>query len=157
MQKITASLWFDGKAEEAVAFYVSLFDNSKIVSVARFGEAGPGTKGSVMSVAFHLCGQAFLAINGGPEYHFTPAVSLSVACETQAEIDRLWDKLCNGGEPVRCGWLKDRYGLSWQIVPTILPQLLQDKDMKKAQRVMQAMLQMIKLDIAGLKDAYDRA
>jgi predicted 3-demethylubiquinone-9 3-methyltransferase (glyoxalase superfamily) len=156
MQKITPFLWFDGKAEEAMNFYVSIFKNSKVVSVSRYGEAGPGPKGSVMGATFELDGQRFFALNGGPEFNFTPAISFFVNCETQREVDELWEKLSAGGEKQRCGWLKDKYGLSWQIVPTVLGELLQDSDPAKSQRTMRAMLQMDKLDIQGLKDAHDR-
>lgn len=157
MQKITPFLWFDGKAEEAMNFYVSIFKNSKVVSVTRYGAAGPGPKGTVMSAAFQLEGQDFYALNGGPQYTFTPAISFFVSCETQQEVDALWEKLCAGGEPNRCGWLRDKFGLSWQIIPSVLGPMLQDKDPAKAQRVMMAMLQMAKLDINGLKEAYVRA
>ena len=156
MQKITPFLWFDGKAEEAMNFYVSVFKNSKVGRVSRYGDSGPGPKGSVMSATFTLDGQEFYALNGGPQYKFTPAISLFVNCETQQEVDELWEKLSEGGRKDRCGWLQDKYGLSWQIVPSILGQLLQDKDAEKANRVMTAMLKMDKLDIAGLKRAYDR-
>ena len=153
MQKITPSLWFDGKAEEAMNFYVSVFKDSKVLSIARYGEAGPGPKGTVMTAAFELRGQKFVALNGGPQFTFTPAISFVVNCETQAEVDHYWEKLGAGGQPNRCGWLTDRYGVTWQIVPTILPQLLSDTDAGKAQRVMQAMLKMDKLDIAALERA----
>ena len=153
MQKITPFLWFDGKAEEAMNFYVSVFKDSKVLSVARYGEAGPGPKGTVMTAAFELQGQKFVALNGGPQFTFTPAISFVVNCETQAEVDHHWEKLGAGGQPNRCGWLTDRYGVTWQIVPTILPQLLSDPDAAKAQRVMQAMLKMNKLDIAALERA----
>lgn len=156
MQKITPFLWFDGKADEAMNFYVSIFKNSKVVSISRYGEAGPGTKGSVMGATFELDGQRFFALNGGPEFNFTPAISFFVNCETQREVDELWEKLSAGGEKQRCGWLKDKYGLSWQIVPTVLGELLQDNDPAKSQRTMKAMLQMDKLDIQRLKDAHDR-
>jgi len=155
MQKITPFLWFDHQAEEAAKFYVSLFKNSKVVSVSRYGDAGPGPKGTVMVVAFQLDGQEFLALNGGPQFKFSPAVSLVVNCETQEEVDKLWEKLSEGGQKQQCGWLQDKYGLSWQIVPTVLGKLMQDKDAKKSERVMKAMLQMHKLDIAGLKQAYE--
>jgi predicted 3-demethylubiquinone-9 3-methyltransferase (glyoxalase superfamily) len=155
MQKITPFLWFDDKAEEAMNFYVSIFKNSRVGRVTRYGEAGPGPKGTVMSATFQLEGQEFFALNGGPLFSFTPAISFFVNCETQQEVDQLWEKLSAGGKEERCGWLKDKYGLSWQIVPSILGQLLQDKDATKAQRVMQAMLQMNKIDIEGLKRAYD--
>lgn len=153
MQKITPFLWFDNKAEEAVNFYISIFQGSKIVSVMRYGEAGPGPKGTVMGLTFQLCGQEFMALNGGPEFTFTPAISLFVKCASQQEIDELWEKLSQGGQKQRCGWVKDKYGLSWQIVPTILGELLQDKSAEKSKRVMQAMLQMDKLDIEALKAA----
>lgn len=155
MQTITPFLWFNGNAEEAMNFYVSVFKNSRIVRVSRYGEGAPAPKGTVMSATFELDGQKFHALNGGPMYSFTPAISFFVNCETQAEVDELWEKLCEGGEPGRCGWLKDKYGLSWQIIPSILGKLLQDKDAEKARRVMTAMLQMNKLDIAGLQRAYD--
>lgn len=155
MQKITPFLWFDGNAEEAVNFYVSIFKNSKILSVTRYGDAGPGPKGTVMSATFQLEGQNFYALNGGPEYTFTPAVSFFVSCETQKEVDELWEKLSKDGRKDRCGWLQDKFGLSWQIVPSILGKLLEDKDAAKARRVMQAMLQMDKLDIERLKRAYE--
>src|ERR1700682_6294338 len=142
MQKITPFLWFDGKAEEAMNFYVSVFKNSKVMGVTRYGDAGPGPKGTVMSATFQLEGQDFFALNGGPQFTFTPAISLFVSCETQQEVDELWEKLSEGGKKERCGWLKDRYGLSWQIIPTILGKMLQDPDPEKAKRVMQAMLQM---------------
>jgi predicted 3-demethylubiquinone-9 3-methyltransferase (glyoxalase superfamily) len=154
MQKITPFLWFDGKAEEAMKFYTSIFKNSKVGNVSRYGDAGPGPKGTVMSATFELDGQKFMALNGGPEFKFTPAISLFVNCETQQEVDELWEKLSAGGEKSRCGWLKDKYGLSWQIIPAVLGELLADKDPEKSKRVMQAMLQMDKIDIEGLKRAY---
>ena len=154
MQKITPFLWFDNKAEEAANFYVSIFKNSKILNVARYGEAGPGPKGSVMMVTFQIEGQEFMALNGGPQYTFTPAISLFVHCETQAEVDDLWTKLTAGGKEVQCAWLQDKYGVSWQIVPKTLLELMQDKDRVKSQRVFKAMLQMTKIDIEGLKRAY---
>jgi predicted 3-demethylubiquinone-9 3-methyltransferase (glyoxalase superfamily) len=156
MQKITPFLWFDDKAEEAVNFYTSIFKNSKIGSVSRYGDAGPGPKGTVMSATFQLDGQEFMALNGGPEYTFTPAISFFVNCETQQEIDHLWEKLSEGGEKGRCGWLKDRYGVSWQIVPPILGRLLNDRNAARSQSVMKAMLQMDKLDIEGLQKAYEQ-
>lgn len=156
MQKITPFLWFDGKAEEAMKFYVSIFKNSKVLGVSRYGEAGPGPKGSVMTVRFELDGQEFIGLNGGPQFKFTEAVSFSVDCKTQKEVDELWEKLSERGEQGPCGWLKDKYGLSWQIVPSILGKLLGDKDAAKANRVMNAMLQMKKIDIAGLQKAYDK-
>jgi predicted 3-demethylubiquinone-9 3-methyltransferase (glyoxalase superfamily) len=156
MQKITPFLWFDDKAEEAMNFYVSIFKNSKAVSVNRYGEAGPGPKGTVMSATFQLDGQDFFALNGGPQFTFTPAVSFFVNCETQDEVDQLWEKLSDGGEKLRCGWLKDKYGVSWQIIPSVLGRMLQDEDTEKSKRVMQAMLQMNKIDIAGLRRAYEQ-
>jgi len=154
LQKITPFLWFDDKAEEAASFYVSVFKNSKIGSVARYGDAGPGPKGSVMTVSFQLEGQEFIALNGGPLYIFSPAISFFVDCKTQQEVDELWDKLTAGGGEVECGWLRDKYGLSWQIIPTALLELMQDKDPVKSQRVFKAMLQMTKIDIEGLQRAY---
>jgi len=156
MQKINPFLWFDGKAEEAANFYVSVFKESKLVNVARYGDAGPGPKGTAMSATFDLAGQRFIALNGGPQFKFSEAISFLINCETQQEVDELWEKLSAGGEKSRCGWLKDKYGLSWQIIPTVLGEMLQDKDPKKSQRVMQAMLQMTKIDIARLKQAYDQ-
>src|SRR5690349_12785245 len=135
MQKITPFLWFDGKAEEAMHFYVSIFKNSKIGSVSRYGEAGPGPKGSVMSATFQLEGQDFMALNGGPQFTFSPAISFFVSCETQEEVDELWEKLSEGGEKLRCGWLKDKYGVSWQIIPTDLGKMLGDKDPEKSKNV----------------------
>lgn len=155
MQKITPFLWFDHQAEEAATFYVSIVKNSKIVSVARYGDAGPGPKGSVMTVVFELGGQQFIALNGGPQFKFTEAVSFVINCETQLEVDELWEKLSSGGRKDRCGWLKDKFGLSWQIVPAILGRLMQDKDREKSKRVMQAMLKMDKLNVEGLQQAYD--
>jgi predicted 3-demethylubiquinone-9 3-methyltransferase (glyoxalase superfamily) len=156
MQKVSPFLWFDGQAEEAASFYTSLFRNSRITHVSRHGEGGPAPKGTAMSVTFELDGHEYMALNGGPHFKFTPAVSLFVKCESQEEVDTYWDKLvADGGQAERCGWLKDRFGLSWQIVPTVLGQLLQDKDRTKAGRVMQAMLGMTKLDIAGLRAAYE--
>jgi predicted 3-demethylubiquinone-9 3-methyltransferase (glyoxalase superfamily) len=155
MQKITPFLWFDGKAEEAVHFYVSIFKNSKVVSLTRYGDAAPGPKGTVMIATFQLEGQDFIALNGGPQYKFTPAISLFVDCKTQQEVDELWEKLSAGGKTDRCGWLTDRYGLSWQIVPSVLRELMADKDAEKSKRVMMAMLKMDKIDIAGLQQAYE--
>ena len=157
IQKIIPFLWFDQQAEEAATFYTSIFPNSKIASVSRYGEAGPGPKGSVMTVAFELDGQCFTALNGGPHFKFTEAFSLVVNCESQEEVDHYWEKLSDGGQIVQCGWLKDRYGLSWQIVPVIMIALLQDPDQERSQRVMKAMLTMTKLDIAGLQRAYKQA
>jgi predicted 3-demethylubiquinone-9 3-methyltransferase (glyoxalase superfamily) len=154
MQKITPFLWFDSQAEDAAKFYVSIFDNSRILKVVRYGAAGPGPEGTVMTVAFELNGMKFTALNGGPLFKFNESVSFVINCETQAEIDRLWEKLtAGGGQESRCGWLKDRYGLSWQVVPTVLPELLSDRDVAKAQRAMKAMMGMGKLDIAALKEA----
>lgn len=153
MPKITPFLWFDTQAEEAAKFYVSIFKNSKIGKIARYGDAGPGPKGSVMTVAFELDGQPFIALNGGPQFQFTEAVSFTVDCKSQKEVDEFWTKLSAGGEAGPCGWLKDRYGLSWQIVPTVLPQLLNDPDRAKANRVMQAMLKMKKIVIDDLQKA----
>jgi predicted 3-demethylubiquinone-9 3-methyltransferase (glyoxalase superfamily) len=155
MHKITPFLWFDNNAEEAMNFYVSIFKNSKVGTVTRYGDAGPGPKGSVMSATFQLDGQDFFALNGGPHYKFTPAISFFVNCETQQEVDELWEKLSAGGRKDRCGWLQDKYGLSWQIIPTALTTLLRDKDPAKANRVMKAMLQMDKIDIDRLKQAYE--
>jgi predicted 3-demethylubiquinone-9 3-methyltransferase (glyoxalase superfamily) len=155
MQKITPFLWFDDKAEEAMVFYTSIFPNSKVGSISRYGEEGPGPAGTVMSVTFQLDGQQFMALNGGPHFTFSPAISFYVNCETQEEVDELWEKLSEGGEQDRCGWLRDKYGLSWQIIPSTLGEMLQDKDAEKAQRVMNAMLQMGKIDIAQLKLAYE--
>ena len=157
MQKITPFLWFDTQAEEAMNHYLSIFKNSKVLDVARYGEAGPGPKGSVMTCKFQLEGQEFLALNGGPQFKFTEAISLMGNCETQEEVDALWDKLSAGGAPSQCGWLKDKFGLSWQIIPISLGRMLADKDPKKSRRVMEAMLQMGKLDIRRLKQAYESA
>ena len=160
MQKITPCLWFDDKAEEAVNFYVSIIKNSKIGRIARYGEEGAEVsgrpKGTVMTVTFQLDGQEFMALNGGPVFTFSPAISFIVNCKTQKEVDRLWEKLSEGGEKGRCGWLKDKYGMSWQIVPTALGKMMQDKDAKKSERVMKALLQMDKLDVRGLKRAYEQ-
>jgi predicted 3-demethylubiquinone-9 3-methyltransferase (glyoxalase superfamily) len=153
MQKITPFLWFDGNAEEAAKFYISIFKNSKMGNVARYGDAGPGPKGSVMSVTFQLEGQEFFALNGGPHFKFTPAISFFVDCKTQEEVDDLWDKLSAGGRTDRCGWLQDKFGLSWQVIPSVLGQLLGDKDPERAKRAMQAMLQMTKIDIEKLQQA----
>ena len=153
MQKVTPFLWFDNQAEEAANFYVSIFKNSKINHVARYGDAGPGPKGSVMVVSFQLEGQPFTALNGGPQFKFTEAVSFVVDCKSQEEVDHFWDKLSAGGKTQACGWLKDKYGLSWQIVPTVLMELVSDPDREKSNRVMQAMMQMTKIDIAKLQQA----
>jgi predicted 3-demethylubiquinone-9 3-methyltransferase (glyoxalase superfamily) len=153
MQKITPFLWFDGKAEEAMNFYVSIFKNSKVGKLRRYGESGPGPKGSVMSAEFQLEGQDFIALNGGPMFTFSPAISFFVNCNTQKEVDELWDKLSAGGEKLPCGWLKDKYGVSWQIIPTVLGEMLSDPDPAISQGVMKAMMQMKKIDIEGLKCA----
>jgi predicted 3-demethylubiquinone-9 3-methyltransferase (glyoxalase superfamily) len=153
MSKLTACLWFDTEGEEAARFYTSVFPNSRIIGISHYGEAGPREAGSVMTVDFELDGQPFLALNGGPEYTFSEAISYQVSCETQDEVDRYWTTLSEGGEEGPCGWLKDRFGLSWQIVPTALPRLLQDPDREKAQRVMAAMLQMRKIEIDELERA----
>ncbi|MFO1463261.1 MAG: VOC family protein [bacterium] len=159
MQKITPCLWFDHQAESAVDFYTSIFKDSKVLKVARYGEAGAKAsgqaKGSVMTIEFELAGQRFLALNGGPIFQFSPAVSMMVHCESQAELDWFWDRLAAGGEPQRCGWLKDQFGLSWQIVPTQMGEFMQGEDPQRSARVMQAMLQMQKLDIQALKKAYE--
>ncbi len=154
MRKIRPCLWFDGKAEEAVHFYTSIFKNSKITDVMHYGEAGPGPKGSVLTLTFTLEDEEFIALNGGPHFTFSPAISFFTACATQEEVDDLWEKLSAGGRKNRCGWLTDKYGVSWQIVPTVLGEMLHDKDAAKSKRVMEAMLKMEKLDIAGLKRAY---
>lgn len=155
MQKITPFLWFDGQAEEAAQFYTSIFKNSKIGQVSRYGEAGPGQPGKAMVVNFELDGQEFSALNGGPEFSFTPAISFYVHCKTQAEVDELWEKLSAGGEKGQCGWLQDQFGVSWQIVPDELGELIGDPDPLKARRATEAMLQMTKLDIAALRRAHD--
>ena len=160
MQRISPFLWFDDKAEEAAVFYTSIFKNSKIGTIARYGdsraEVSGRPKGTVMTVAFQLDGQEFVALNGGPHYKFTEAVSFVVNCQTQEEVDEYWKKLSDGGQEAQCGWLKDKYGLSWQIVPTILSEMVTDPDPQKAERVMKAMLQMKKIDIKGLKQAYEQ-
>ena len=157
MQKITPFLWYDGNAEEAANFYISIFKNSKMGKISRYGDAGPGPKGSVMSVTFQIEGQEFFALNGGPHFKFTPAISFFVNCETQQEVDDLWEKLSAGGRTDRCGWLQDKFGVSWQIIPTVLGQLLGDKDPQRAKRAMQAMLQMTKIDINKLQHAAAEA
>jgi predicted 3-demethylubiquinone-9 3-methyltransferase (glyoxalase superfamily) len=154
-QKITTFLWFDKEAEEAANHYVSIFGNSKIVSVSRYGDAGPGPKGTAMTVSFQLEGQQFIALNGGPHFKFTEAISLLVNCETQQEVDELWSRLSAGGAESQCGWLKDKFGLSWQIIPSALFRLMQDPDPAKSKRVVEAMLQMQKIDIAALERAYN--
>jgi predicted 3-demethylubiquinone-9 3-methyltransferase (glyoxalase superfamily) len=155
MQKITPFLWFDGQAEEAAKHYTTIFDNSRVVDVTHYGPGAPGPEGTVMTVEFELDGQTFTALNGGPEFTFNEAISFSVACADQDEVDRLWDRLGEGGEPGPCGWLKDRFGVSWQIVPTVLPKLLADPDRERAGRVTKAMLAMGKIEIQALQDAYD--
>jgi predicted 3-demethylubiquinone-9 3-methyltransferase (glyoxalase superfamily) len=157
MQKITPFLWFDDQAEEAANFYTSIFKNSRVTGVTRYGEAEPGEAGTAMTVNFELDGQEFTALNGGPEFKFTEAISLYVNCETQAEVDRLWDALTEGGEEGPCGWLKDKYGVSWQIVPTILGKMLQEGSAKQAEAVTKTFLKMKRLDIQVLQDAYERA
>ena len=153
-QKITPFLWFDNNADEAVSFYTSIFKDAEIVNAARYGDAGPGPKGSIMTATFRINGQEFIALNGGPMFKFTEAVSFVVNCDTQAEVDEFWEKLSAGGEKSRCGWLKDKFGLSWQIVPRILGELM-GKDPEKSSRVMQAVMKMDKLDIETLKKAYN--
>ncbi|MBA2366476.1 MAG: VOC family protein [Actinobacteria bacterium] len=154
MQKITPNLWFDTEAEEAAEFYTSIFKDSRIKAVSQYGEAGPRPAEMVMTVDFELAGQGFTALNGGPDFKFNEAMSLLVNCETQEEVDELWEKLSEGGEKGPCGWLKDRFGLSWQIIPTVLGEMLQDDDPGKANSVMAAMLQMTKIDIEKLRSAY---
>ncbi|MGZ3945369.1 MAG: VOC family protein [Mucilaginibacter sp.] len=157
MQKITPFLWFDSQAEEAMNFYVSIFKDSKITRVSRYGEAGPGTPGTVMSAEFTLNGADFYALNGGPVFKFSPATSFFIHCETQEEVDHYWNKLGEGGKPNQCGWLDDKFGVTWQIVPDALGRYLNDPDKKKAKNVMQVMMKMTKLDIAKLKEAYEQA
>ena len=155
-QKIIPFLWFDGRAEEAMSFYTGIFKNSRVVSITRYDEANPAMKGKVLTGVFELEGQRFMALDGGPQFHFTEAVSLYVDCRTQEEVDELWNRLSTGGEKGRCGWLKDKYGLSWQIIPAALGEMLQDKDAAKAGRVMAAMLKMSRIDIAELRRAYEQ-
>lgn len=157
MQKITPFLWFDHQAEEAMNFYVSIFKNSRIISLTRYGEGGPGPAGEVMTGTFQLEGQEFMALNGGPDHQFSEAISFFVDCKTQEEVDELWNKLTQDGEEGPCGWLKDKFGVSWQIIPTVLGELLGDPDPAKSQRVMQAMLQMKKIDIKTLQEAHEQA
>jgi predicted 3-demethylubiquinone-9 3-methyltransferase (glyoxalase superfamily) len=157
VKHITPFLWFDSEAEEAANFYVSLFPNSKIEGVTRYGEASPGEPGSVMTVDFELNGQPFVALNGGPEFQFTEAISFLVHCETQEEVDNFWEKFSEGGEKGPCGWLRDRYGVSWQVVPTLLEELIRDPDPEKSQRVMKAMMEMGKIEIEPLRRAYEGA
>jgi predicted 3-demethylubiquinone-9 3-methyltransferase (glyoxalase superfamily) len=155
MQKITTFLTFDDRAEEAVEFYTSIFPDSRIVSTSRYGDAGPGPKGSLMTATFELAGQQFMALNGGPSFNFTQGISLFVSCETQDEVDEYWEKLSDGGEKGPCGWLTDKFGVSWQVVPRVLGEMLNDEDPEKAERVMNAMLQMSKIEIEGLRRAYE--
>ena|ERR1044072_695412 len=154
MQKITPFLWFNNNAEEAVMLYTSVFKNSQVHHISRYGKSGPGPEGMLISASFELEGQQFIALNGGPDYPFTPAVSLFVDCKTQEEVDELWERLSEGGSKERCGWLKDRFGLSWQIIPSLLGQLMQDEDPARAQKVMEAMLKMTKIDTRVLMEAY---
>ncbi|MCX5579481.1 VOC family protein [Kaistia terrae] len=157
MQKITPFLWFDNQAEQAVHFYASVFKNAKVGKVARYGEAGPGPAGSVMVATFEIEGLAFTALNGGPNFKFTPAVSFVIDCKSQAEVDYFWEKLAEGGRTDQCGWLQDRFGLSWQVTPTVLIEMLNDPDPAKSQRVMAAMMQMTKIEIPKLHEAYEAA
>ena len=157
MQKITPFLWFDDQAEEAMHHYVSIFKNSKVWGVTRYGDAGPGPKGSVMIASFEIEGQRFTALNGGPQFKFSEAISFVVNCETQEEVDELWDRLSEGGQTQQCGWLKDKFGLSWQIIPSALPELMSDPDPERSRRVTEVMLQMTKIDIAKLRQAYEGA
>ncbi|CAB3756254.1 VOC family protein [Paraburkholderia humisilvae] len=154
MDRIATCLWFDGEAEEAAKFYVSVFGNGRITDVMYYNEAVPSKAGRVLTVTFEIEGREFIGLNGGPQFTFTPAISLFVKCETQVEVDTLWDKLLDGGTPQQCGWLTDRFGMSWQIVPTVLRTMLQDKDRVKSKRVMEAMMGMVKLDIRALENAY---
>ncbi len=156
MQNITPCLWFDNEAEDAASFYVSVFEDSQILDTTHYGEAGPGPEGTVLTVSFRLRGQEFMALNGGPDFKFNEAVSFQVSCESQEEVDRFWDTLSDGGEESQCGWLKDRFGLSWQVIPTALPKLLSDPDAQKSQRAMEAMLQMRKIDIDALTRAAEQ-
>ena len=157
MQKISTCLWFDDQAEQAVLFYIGLFKDSTITNSSRYGEDGPGKPGTVMTMSFTLAGQEFMAINGGPVFQFTPAISMFVNCEDQAEVDRLWNALCDGGEEQQCGWVTDRFGITWQIVPTLLGKLMSDPNPDKVANVTRAMLKMVKLDCALLREAYDQA
>jgi predicted 3-demethylubiquinone-9 3-methyltransferase (glyoxalase superfamily) len=155
VQKLRSFLWFDREAEEAARFYTSVFRGGKILDIMRYTEAGPRPKGEVLTVSFELFGQVFVALNGGPQYTFTGAISFMVECETQEELDAYWDRLADGGKPIQCGWITDKFGLTWQITPSILLPMLQDKDSTRAARVTRAMMEMVKLDFAGLKRAYD--
>jgi predicted 3-demethylubiquinone-9 3-methyltransferase (glyoxalase superfamily) len=154
MQRIMPCLWFDGRAEEAAQFYTSIFKDSKVGKIARYGDAGPGAPGTVMTVAFQIAGQEFMGLNGGPQFQFSPAISFVVHCKNQRQVDSYWDRLIEGGAPSQCGWLTDKFGVSWQIVPNILPKLLKDKDADRSRAVMAAMLKMVKLDVKTLKEAY---
>ena len=156
MQKITPFLWFNDNADKAIKFYTSVFKNSKLVNASYYGDAGPGPKGTIMTATIELEGQRFMLLNGGPMFKFTEAISLFISCKTQEEVDYYWDKLIEGGQPSQCGWLKDKFGLSWQVVPEILGELIREKDAKRANNAMQAMLKMSKLDIKKLKEAYER-
>jgi len=156
MQKVTPCLWFDTQGEEAANFYTSVFPNSKILNISRYGEAGPGPEGQALTVSFELDGQEFTALNGGPQFTFSEAISFQVSCDSQEEVDRFWDTLSQGGEEGQCGWLKDRFGVSWQIVPAAMGQLLGGPDQQRSQQAVTAMLQMKKLDIHQLQDAYDK-
>ena len=157
MQKITPFLWFDGRAEEAANFYTSVFKNANITEITRYGDAGPGPKGDVMMATFDLDGNTFIALNGNRQFQFSPAVSFFILCDSQDEVDHFWEKLSGGGKTIQCGWLTDKFGVTWQVVPKILLEMLRDKDAARSQRVMKAMMQMIKLDIAALKQAYNGA
>ena len=156
MQKVTPFLWFNDNADEAIKFYISVFKNSKLVNASYYGDAGPGPKGTIMTATIELEGQRFMLLNGGPMFKFTEAISLFISCKTQEEVDYYWDKLIEGGQHSQCGWLKDKFGLSWQVVPEILGELIREKDAKRANNAMQAMLKMSKLDIKKLKEAYER-
>jgi predicted 3-demethylubiquinone-9 3-methyltransferase (glyoxalase superfamily) len=155
MQKITPFLWFNNNVEEAVAFYTTVFSDAKVLNMVRYSKAGPGPEGAVMTAVFQLHGQTFIALNGGPQYQFTEAVSFVVNCESQDEVDHFWEKLSEGGEKGRCGWLKDQFGLSWQVVPTALPRLLGGQDPERTKRVMEAMMKMNKIEIPVLEEAYN--
>lgn len=157
MQKITPFLWFNGNAEEAANFYTSVFKNATITEIMRYGDAGPGPKGGVMSATFDLDGNTFIALNGGPQFQFSPAISFFILCDSQDEVDHFWEKLSEGGKKIQCGWLSDKFGVTWQVVPKILGEMLRDKDPARSQRVMKAMMQMTKLEIAPLKQAYNGA
>ena len=157
MQRITPCLWFDGRAEEAAEFYTAIFKDSKVGKIARYGESGPGTPGSVMTVTFELAGQEFMGLNGGPQFHFSPAISFVVHCKNQRQVDYYWDRLIEGGAPSQCGWLTDKFGVSWQVVPTELMDLVSDSEPERSSRVMAALMKMKKLDIAALKKAYQQA